>query len=205
MSMQERNLTHISETLYIMLFCCRQAVILPGFTPTLPSGNIWMLILGVVRSIRRKKNWLCLRHLVQQVLSYRLLLHLPWDAVGGIVVLHIKELSLIGGHAHHPLLPVQKSKQRPVFGKIHNENKGSYRMLFLILWADTLWRWKRLFSILPCLKYCWHLFNLQNKLVPIILSMLFIVAFFLRYSWFEILTTSTTKNTAKVIYFKFSA
>lgn len=53
------------------------------------------------------KHWLCLRHLVQQILSHRLLLHFQRYAVSGIVALHVIELSLVGGHTHHPLLPVQ--------------------------------------------------------------------------------------------------
>lgn len=62
---------------------------------------------AVIRNSGKEKCSLCLGHLVQQVLSYRLLLHLHRDAVGGIVALHVDELSLVGGHAHHPLLPVQ--------------------------------------------------------------------------------------------------
>lgn len=79
-------------------------MILAGPITSPPGVNIF----GVIRSSgNREKRSLCFRHLVQQVLSYRLLLHLHRDAVGGIVALHIDELSLIGGHAHHPLLPVQ--------------------------------------------------------------------------------------------------
>ena len=50
-------------------------------------------------------NLLVLCHLVQHDLGHGLLLHLHGDAVGGIVVLHIHQLSLVGRHSHHPLAP----------------------------------------------------------------------------------------------------
>lgn len=88
-----------------------------------------LIFFGVIRNSGREKCSLCLGHLVQQVLSYRLLLHLHRDAVGGIVALHVDELSLIGGHAHHPLLPVQgKADGGRMFGKVNIETRDLNRM-----------------------------------------------------------------------------
>lgn len=70
------------------------------------------MLFCVTRNSEREKHLLCLRHLVQQVFSYRLLLHLHRDAVGGIVALHVHEFSLIWSHTHHPLLPVQDKEDR---------------------------------------------------------------------------------------------
>ena len=64
------------------------------------------------RRIGKNKHSLGLGHLVQQVLGHRPLLHLSGDAVGGVVALHVAEISLAGRHTHHPLLPVHDTANR---------------------------------------------------------------------------------------------
>lgn len=55
-----------------------------------PSLALIKASLTLLQSLWRLKNhWLCLGHLVQQVLSHRLLLHFHWYAVSVIVALHV--------------------------------------------------------------------------------------------------------------------
>lgn len=149
----------------------------PSFRNAFTDRNILMVTISVVRSSGRKRELhsLCLRHLVQQGLSYRLLLHLHRDAISGIVAFHIVELSLIGGHAHHSFLPIQDRARGGRYCKGSTDTVCWLMIFWLCVKTCTVITIK-VKSPIPLRDGCWtatflFCFTFRNKKILIALFM----------------------------------